>query len=160
MGVNEFETLKSEVPSPVEMHCSFQDSYISSEHCYQKPRTYYPAVERRLVVETRCGSELEDSLRSTEDLLEMAEQRYGTQLDHEQHKLQLADRSFSKVSYKQLVNFSAKCTLQERSLLASVHLKTHSYVLLVHTVHNQSENSCCNIVRIKMLSNQFENLLK
>uniref|UniRef100_A0A8C1W3E6 PHD finger protein 20, b n=1 Tax=Cyprinus carpio TaxID=7962 RepID=A0A8C1W3E6_CYPCA len=64
---NEFETLKSEVPSPVETHCSFQDSYISSEHCYQKPRTYYPAVERRLVVETR----------------------YGTLLDHEQHKLQL-----------------------------------------------------------------------
>uniref|UniRef100_A0A673J3C6 PHD finger protein 20-like n=1 Tax=Sinocyclocheilus rhinocerous TaxID=307959 RepID=A0A673J3C6_9TELE len=61
MGANEFETLKSEVPSPVETHCSFQDSYISSEHCYQKPRTYYPAVERRLVVETRCGSELEDS---------------------------------------------------------------------------------------------------
>ncbi|XP_063065228.1 PHD finger protein 20b isoform X2 [Engraulis encrasicolus] len=49
---------------------SFQDSYISSEHCYQKPRTYYPAVEQRLVVETRGGSELEDSLRSTEDLLE------------------------------------------------------------------------------------------
>ncbi|XP_016116924.1 PHD finger protein 20-like [Sinocyclocheilus grahami] len=96
IGANEFETLKSEVPSPVETHCSFQDSYISSEHCYQKPCTYYPAMERRLVVETRCGSELEDSLRSTEDLLEMAEQRYGTQLDHEQHKLQLADRSFSK----------------------------------------------------------------
>ncbi|KAL2103727.1 hypothetical protein ACEWY4_000595 [Coilia grayii] len=55
---------------------SFQDSYISSEHCYQKPRTYYPAVEQRLVVETRGGSELEDSLRSTEDLLEM-EQRYA-----------------------------------------------------------------------------------
>ncbi|XP_051515279.1 PHD finger protein 20-like isoform X2 [Myxocyprinus asiaticus] len=94
-GVNEFETLKSEVPSPIEMHCSFQDSYISSEHCYQKPRTYYPAVERRLVVETRGGSELEDSLRSTEDLLEMAEQRYGMPLDHEQHKL-LADCTFSK----------------------------------------------------------------
>lgn len=94
MGENEFETLKSEAPSPMETHCSFQDSYISSEHCYQKPRTYYPAVERRLVVETRGGSELEDSLRSTEDLLEMAEQRYGTQLDHDQHKL--ADRSFSK----------------------------------------------------------------
>ncbi|XP_051948134.1 PHD finger protein 20-like isoform X2 [Xyrauchen texanus] len=95
LGVNEFEPLKSEVPSPVEMHCSFQDSYISSEHCYQKPRTYYPAVERRLVVETRGGSELEDSLRSTEDLLEMAEQRFGMPLDHEQHKL-LADRTFSK----------------------------------------------------------------
>uniref|UniRef100_A0A672QAT3 PHD finger protein 20-like n=1 Tax=Sinocyclocheilus grahami TaxID=75366 RepID=A0A672QAT3_SINGR len=107
MGANEFETLKSEVPSPVETHCSFQDSYISSEHCYQKPRTYYPAVERRLVVETRCGSELEDSLRSTENLLEMAEQRYGTPLDHDQHKLQLADRSFSKeleCRMKQLVS--------------------------------------------------------
>ncbi|XP_065105953.2 PHD finger protein 20b isoform X1 [Paramisgurnus dabryanus] len=96
MGGSELDVLKSEVPSPVEKHCSFQDSYISSEHCYQKPRTYYPAVERRLVVETRGGSELEDSLRSTEDLLEMAEQRYGASLDHEQHKLQLADRSFTK----------------------------------------------------------------
>ncbi|KAF3855874.1 hypothetical protein F7725_016597 [Dissostichus mawsoni] len=28
---------------------SFQDSYIISEHCYQKPRAYYPAVEQRLV---------------------------------------------------------------------------------------------------------------
>lgn len=121
MGVNEFETLKSEVPSPVETHCSFQDSYISSEHCYQKPRTYYPAVERRLVVETRGGSELEDSLRSTEDLLEMAEQRYSMPLDHDQHKLQLADRSFSKVSYMKLVTFSAKCTLQDNSL-SQVHI--------------------------------------
>ncbi|KAJ3603328.1 hypothetical protein NHX12_031070 [Muraenolepis orangiensis] len=53
-----------------------RDSYIVSEHCYQKPRAYYPAVEQRLVVETRQGSELEDSMRSTEDLLER-EHRYG-----------------------------------------------------------------------------------
>ncbi|KAJ8370639.1 hypothetical protein SKAU_G00106670 [Synaphobranchus kaupii] len=66
---------------------SFQDSYISSEHCYQKPRTYYPAVEQRLVVETR-GSELEDSLRSTEDLLEL-EQRYGGPLDPDRGKIHL-----------------------------------------------------------------------
>uniref|UniRef100_A0A672JAP1 PHD finger protein 20, a n=1 Tax=Salarias fasciatus TaxID=181472 RepID=A0A672JAP1_SALFA len=59
---------------------SFQDSYITSEHCYQKPRAYYPAVEQRLVVETRQGSELEDSLRSTEELLER-EQRYGGLLE-------------------------------------------------------------------------------
>ncbi|XP_057175483.1 PHD finger protein 20b isoform X2 [Triplophysa rosa] len=107
MGASEVDVLKSEVPSPMETHCSFQDSYISSDHCYQKPRTYYPAVERRLVVETRGGSELEDSLRSTEDLLEMAEQRYGASLDHEQHKLQLADRSFTKeleCRMKQLVS--------------------------------------------------------
>lgn len=66
---------------------SFQDSYISSEHCYQKPRTYYPAMEQRLVVETR-GSELEDSLRSTEDLLEL-EQRYGGPLDPARGKMHL-----------------------------------------------------------------------
>ncbi|XP_034151729.1 PHD finger protein 20b [Esox lucius] len=67
----------------------FQDSYtsyISSEHCYQKPRAYYPAVEQRLVVETRRGSELEDSLRSTENLLEL-EQRYGGPLDPDRAKL-------------------------------------------------------------------------
>ncbi|XP_061584056.1 PHD finger protein 20 isoform X2 [Cololabis saira] len=64
---------------------SFQDSYITSDHCYQKPRAYYPAVEQRLVVETRQGSELEDSMRSTEELLER-EQRYGGLLDVERPK--------------------------------------------------------------------------
>lgn len=38
--------------------CSFQTSYISSEHCYQKPHAYYPALEQRLVVETRSSEEL------------------------------------------------------------------------------------------------------
>ncbi|XP_017342813.3 PHD finger protein 20b isoform X1 [Ictalurus punctatus] len=46
---------------PVPPACSFQTSYISSEHCYQKPHAYYPALEQRLVVETR----------STEELLEL-----------------------------------------------------------------------------------------
>ncbi|XP_017286085.1 PHD finger protein 20 isoform X2 [Kryptolebias marmoratus] len=64
---------------------SFQDSYIISEHCYQKPRAYYPAVEQRLVVETRQGSELEDSMRSTEELLER-EQRYGSLLEMDKPK--------------------------------------------------------------------------
>ncbi|XP_067361047.1 PHD finger protein 20 isoform X1 [Channa argus] len=70
-------------PSPFP---SFQDSYITSEHCYQKPRAYYPAVEQRLVVETRQGSELEDSMRSTEELLER-EQRYGSLLETDKPKL-------------------------------------------------------------------------
>ncbi|KAL6111912.1 phf20 [Pungitius sinensis] len=65
---------------------SFQHSYITSEHCYQKPRAYYPAVEQRLVVETRQGSELEDSMRSTEELLER-EQRYGSLLETDKPKL-------------------------------------------------------------------------
>ncbi|XP_008318752.1 PHD finger protein 20 isoform X2 [Cynoglossus semilaevis] len=69
-------------PSPFP---SFQDSYISSEHCYQKPRAYYPAVEQRLVVETWQGSELEDSMRSTEELLER-EQRYGSLLETDKPK--------------------------------------------------------------------------
>lgn len=69
-------------PSPF---TSFQNSYITSEHCYQKPRAYYPAVEQRLVVETRQGSELEDSMRSTEELLER-EQRYGSLLETEKSK--------------------------------------------------------------------------
>ncbi|XP_020791540.2 PHD finger protein 20 isoform X1 [Boleophthalmus pectinirostris] len=60
---------------------SFQDSYITSDHCYQKPRAYYPAVEQRLVVETRQASEVENNLRSTEVLLE-SEQRYGSLLPH------------------------------------------------------------------------------
>ncbi|XP_037107736.1 PHD finger protein 20-like isoform X2 [Syngnathus acus] len=64
---------------------SFQDSYIISEHCYQKPRAYYPAVEQRLVVETRQGSELEDSMRSTEELLER-EQRFGGLLETDKPK--------------------------------------------------------------------------
>ncbi|XP_051517764.1 PHD finger protein 20-like isoform X2 [Myxocyprinus asiaticus] len=129
LGVNEFESLKSEVLSPVEMHCSFQDSYISSEHCYQKPRTYYPAVERRLVVETRGGSELEDSLRSTEDLLEMAEQRFGMPLDNEQHKL-LADRTFSKElesRMKRLVSAE-----QEKSCVVDIKEEEPDPDLLLH----------------------------
>uniref|UniRef100_A0A1A8R625 PHD finger protein 20, a n=1 Tax=Nothobranchius rachovii TaxID=451742 RepID=A0A1A8R625_9TELE len=64
---------------------SFRDSYIISEHCYQKPWAYYPAVEQRLVVETRQGSELEDSMRSTEELLER-EQRYGSLLEVDKPK--------------------------------------------------------------------------
>lgn len=45
-------------------------SYISSEHCYQKPCAYYPAGERRLVVETWGGSpstELERGPLGTEE---------------------------------------------------------------------------------------------
>ncbi|XP_046725477.1 PHD finger protein 20b isoform X3 [Silurus meridionalis] len=50
---------------PVNPTCSFQTSYISSEHCYQKPHAYYPALEQRLVVETR----------NTEELLELETRR-------------------------------------------------------------------------------------
>ncbi|KAM6927633.1 PHD finger protein 20 [Xenentodon cancila] len=83
---------------------SFQDSYITSDHCYQKPRAYYPAVEQRLVVETRQGSELEDSMRSTEELLER-EQRYGSLLEMEKPKSAgISNKASVGVSWSQTEN--------------------------------------------------------
>ncbi|XP_040131918.1 PHD finger protein 20 isoform X3 [Ictidomys tridecemlineatus] len=50
-----------EKPLPLPLPRSVEESYITSEHCYQKPRAYYPAVEQKLVVETR-GSALDDTV--------------------------------------------------------------------------------------------------
>ncbi|XP_032714646.1 PHD finger protein 20 isoform X3 [Lontra canadensis] len=50
-----------EKPLPLALPRSVEESYITSEHCYQKPRAYYPAVEQKLVVETR-GSALDDAV--------------------------------------------------------------------------------------------------
>lgn len=61
LGVSEStesESLSHKQPNPTPY--SFQTSYISSEHCYQKPHAYYPALEQRLVVETRSTEELLD----------------------------------------------------------------------------------------------------
>ncbi|XP_008567413.1 PREDICTED: PHD finger protein 20 isoform X1 [Galeopterus variegatus] len=49
------------LPLPLPLPRSVEESYITSEHCYQKPRAYYPAVEQKLVVETR-GSALDDAV--------------------------------------------------------------------------------------------------
>uniref|UniRef100_A0A8C5KC00 PHD finger protein 20 n=1 Tax=Jaculus jaculus TaxID=51337 RepID=A0A8C5KC00_JACJA len=51
-----YRTLNGAVEKPLPR--SVEESYITSEHCYQKPRAYYPAVEQKLVVETR-GSALD-----------------------------------------------------------------------------------------------------
>ncbi|XP_063311837.1 PHD finger protein 20 isoform X3 [Pelobates fuscus] len=67
-------------PSPIP---SVEESYITSEHCYQKPRTYYPAVEQRLVVETRnstLDAGVERIRQSREDSLA---ERLGWELDRE-----------------------------------------------------------------------------
>ncbi|KAM4623232.1 PHD finger protein 20 isoform 1-T1 [Discoglossus pictus] len=67
-------------PSPVP---SVEESYITSEHCYQKPRTYYPAVEQRLVVETRSSTldaGVDRIQQSREDSLA---ERLGWELDRE-----------------------------------------------------------------------------
>ncbi|XP_069863273.1 PHD finger protein 20 isoform X1 [Dipodomys merriami] len=54
-----YRTLNGAVEKPLPR--SVEESYITSEHCYQKPRAYYPAVEQKLVVETR-GSALDDTV--------------------------------------------------------------------------------------------------
>ncbi|XP_011908096.1 PREDICTED: PHD finger protein 20 isoform X2 [Cercocebus atys] len=60
-----YRTLNGAVEKPrplaLPLPRSVEESYITSEHCYQKPRAYYPAVEQKLVVETR-GSALEDAV--------------------------------------------------------------------------------------------------
>ncbi|XP_074262550.1 PHD finger protein 20 isoform X3 [Saimiri boliviensis] len=60
-----YRTLNGAVEKPrplaLSLPRSVEESYITSEHCYQKPRAYYPAVEQKLVVETR-GSALDDAV--------------------------------------------------------------------------------------------------
>uniref|UniRef100_A0A8C8YG41 PHD finger protein 20 n=1 Tax=Prolemur simus TaxID=1328070 RepID=A0A8C8YG41_PROSS len=60
-----YRTLNGAVEKPLPLALplprSMEESYITSEHCYQKPRAYYPAVEQKLVVETR-GSALDDAV--------------------------------------------------------------------------------------------------
>ncbi|XP_050999588.1 PHD finger protein 20 isoform X1 [Acomys russatus] len=56
-----YRTLNGAVEKPLPLSRSVEESYITSEHCYQKPRAYYPAVEQKLVVETR-GSALDDTV--------------------------------------------------------------------------------------------------
>ncbi|XP_037668408.1 PHD finger protein 20 isoform X2 [Choloepus didactylus] len=53
--------MEKPLPLPLPLPRSVEESYITSEHCYQKPRAYYPAVEQKLVVETR-GSALDDAV--------------------------------------------------------------------------------------------------
>lgn len=56
-----YRTLNGAMEKPLPLPPSVEESYITSEHCYQKPRTYYPAVEQKLVVETR-RSALDDAV--------------------------------------------------------------------------------------------------
>ncbi|XP_061293426.1 PHD finger protein 20 isoform X2 [Bos javanicus] len=56
-----YRTLNGAMEKPLPLPTSVEESYITSEHCYQKPRTYYPAVEQKLVVETR-RSALDDAV--------------------------------------------------------------------------------------------------
>ncbi|XP_018090721.1 PHD finger protein 20 isoform X4 [Xenopus laevis] len=67
-------------PSPIP---SVEESYITSEHCYQKPRTYYPAVEQRLVVETRSSALDGGVERIRQNREDSIAERLGWELDRE-----------------------------------------------------------------------------
>ncbi|XP_043837431.1 PHD finger protein 20 isoform X3 [Dromiciops gliroides] len=76
-------TVEKTLPFP-----SMEESYITSEHCYQKPRAYYPAVEQKLVVETR-GSAMDDGVNPIrENGDDVLSERFGWELDQEKIKLQ------------------------------------------------------------------------
>ncbi|NWR38034.1 PHF20 protein, partial [Tachuris rubrigastra] len=77
---------------------SVEESYITSEHCYQKPRAYYPAIEQRLVVETR-GSAMDDGVnRIRENGDDALSERFGWNLDQEICKVENESKhNYSKV---------------------------------------------------------------
>ncbi|NXH76105.1 PHF20 protein, partial [Hydrobates tethys] len=77
---------------------SVEESYITSEHCYQKPRAYYPAIEQRLVVETR-GSAMDDGVnRIRENRDDALSERFGWNLDREICKMENESKhNYSKV---------------------------------------------------------------
>ncbi|XP_071429321.1 PHD finger protein 20 isoform X4 [Pithys albifrons albifrons] len=77
---------------------SVEESYITSEHCYQKPRAYYPAIEQRLVVETR-GSVMDDGVnRIRENGDDALSERFGWNLDQEICKVENESKhNYSKV---------------------------------------------------------------
>uniref|UniRef100_A0A8B9Q8W4 PHD finger protein 20 n=1 Tax=Apteryx owenii TaxID=8824 RepID=A0A8B9Q8W4_APTOW len=77
---------------------SMEESYITSEHCYQKPRAYYPAIEQRLVVETR-GSAMDDGVnRIRENGDDVLSERFGWNLDREICKMENESKhNYSKV---------------------------------------------------------------
>ena len=71
---------------PLPLPTSVEESYITSEHCYQKPRTYYPAVEQKLVVETR-RSALDDAVNPRhENGDDSLSQRLGWPLDKDRSR--------------------------------------------------------------------------
>uniref|UniRef100_A0A8C5N2C4 PHD finger protein 20 n=1 Tax=Leptobrachium leishanense TaxID=445787 RepID=A0A8C5N2C4_9ANUR len=77
-----YRTYNGETDKPPPLP-AMEESYITSEHCYQKPRTYYPAVEQRLVVETRSSAldaGVQQIRQSREDSIA---ERLGWELDRE-----------------------------------------------------------------------------
>ncbi|XP_040291736.1 PHD finger protein 20 isoform X1 [Bufo bufo] len=95
-------------PSPIP---SVEESYITSEHCYQKPRTYYPAVEQRLVVETRSSSLDGGVDRIRQNREDSIAERLGWELDRELLKVE----SESKHNYCKVRECLSKRNIPQES---------------------------------------------
>ncbi|XP_023570687.1 PHD finger protein 20 isoform X3 [Octodon degus] len=80
-----YRTLNGAVEKPLPLPQSVEESYITSEHCYQKPRAYYPAMEQKLVVETR-GSALDDAVNSLCENDDSLSPRLGWPLDQDRSR--------------------------------------------------------------------------
>ncbi|NWY36843.1 PHF20 protein, partial [Sylvia atricapilla] len=93
-----YRTWNGTVEKPSTTIPSVEESYITSEHCYQKPRAYYPAIEQRLVVETR-GSAMDDGVnRIRENGDDTLSERFGWNLDQEICKMENEPKhNYSKV---------------------------------------------------------------
>ncbi|XP_074148632.1 PHD finger protein 20 isoform X3 [Sminthopsis crassicaudata] len=93
-----YRTFSGTVEKTLPPFPSIEESYITSEHCYQKPRAYYPAVEQKLVVETR-GLTMDDGVNPIrENGDDVLSGRFGWQLDQEKIKVQNELRhTYSKV---------------------------------------------------------------
>ncbi|XP_042317491.1 PHD finger protein 20 isoform X2 [Sceloporus undulatus] len=94
---------------------SVEESYITSEHCYQKPRAYYPAIEQRLVVETR-NSDIDDSVnRIRENGDDTIVERLGWELNREICKLENESKhNYSKVREKVTAEEDSEVKLLEK----------------------------------------------
>ncbi|XP_061865476.1 PHD finger protein 20 isoform X2 [Colius striatus] len=96
---------------------SVEESYITSEHCYQKPRAYYPAMEQRLVVETR-GSAMDDGVnRIRENGDDALSERFGWNLDREICKVENESKhNYSKVRESVSKKISPEDTIEMKLL--------------------------------------------
>ncbi|XP_059589292.1 PHD finger protein 20 isoform X4 [Alligator mississippiensis] len=124
---------------------SLEESYITSEHCYQKPRAYYPAIEQRLVVETR-GSAMDDGTnRIRENGDDALSERFGWDLNREICKLENESRhNYTKVRECVSKKFSSDEAIERKLLekdkegIVSSHLQWQLN-LLAHVESLQDE---------------------
>ncbi|XP_003788184.1 PHD finger protein 20 isoform X1 [Otolemur garnettii] len=110
-----YRTLNGAMEKPLSLALpltrSAEESYITSEHCYQKPRAYYPAVEQKLVVETR-GAALDDAVNPLhENGDDSLSPRLGWPLDQDRSRRD----SDSKPSSPKVREYVSKKVLPEES---------------------------------------------